>query len=360
MNEEASNGPTGAVDADSDDGANDGSPKPLGGVRTAVKRADVVREELKGVLPADYLAAWTDEDILAYKDVGITVPKTKDGFWVRDRRRGVNPRKWPSLELRAALRGELVYPRQVSEEDIYEALIIKYGLPGNWEYADVITFLDTGEKPAYTEAGVLIRDRSRALKRLDHWTCKELKAALVGQIESKYDKEALLKVLKPRLGLSETYASGFLLKNLDVTTESTMNNTLLASKLEEYKQARTKPGARLTEKSQGEAQGILYDAIRRTMKRESHEFKEGWCLILDFVHANNAKLFDGAKAFVGWAQIPMKGTQAQTFEDLLTLICATANPAERKSGAAKYQLKTILQYVVNEQERNNIIAFYGA
>lgn len=351
--------PVSPVDANSESGAGTDSSIGVSPRKQARKRVDEVRDRLVGVLDKERLAAWTDEDILLYDKTGAHVP-TVAGVWFRDRRRTRDLKKWLPQELKEALKRTIQFPKGIYDDDLYEELISRYKLPGNWEYEDVSTYLETGKKPEYTSTGLLINDRCRRQKKLEHWTGKEIKAAIAGLITAPFPVDELFNTLKYRQGLSNAYPNEFLLKNLDVTTESTLDNILLKARLEEYKATRTKPGAKLTEATIGKAQDTLYDVIRRVMKRPHSEFREGWTIILDFVNENHAKLFEGSRAFVGWSQIGVRASAAATFEDLLTLIVATAKPSERMSGAKPYRLDTILQYVSSERERENVIAFYTA
>jgi hypothetical protein len=319
-----------------------------------------LRADLTGVLTADALAAWDRDTLLTYVETKAQPTKTARGSWPIDLRRGQSMINWTGGELADWVDGLILTPKGMDEELIYDELYKRYRLPNNWTHEAVKLFVQTGEKPAVTEHGVLIEDRMRDRKTPSQWTHLELRSALLDQIESEHSKEDLVESLKARLGLSAEFSGQRILETLaDTPTEASMDNILLKSKLDEYKDAMSKYGKNLTDDTAGKAQVMLYKAIRQVMARDSVGFTEGWNILLDFVNTNYTLLFLPEIARRGYNQLGISKSAALTFEDLMSLLIHTRVPGTRQREAKIYKLDNILRYVPNEEERQNVILYYS-
>jgi hypothetical protein len=319
-----------------------------------------LRADLAGVLPADALAAWDRDTLLTYVETKAQPTKTARGSWPIDLRRGQSMINWTGGELADWVDGLILTPKGMDEELIYDELYKRYRLPNNWTHEAVKLFVQTGEKPAVTEHGVLIEDRMRDRKTPSQWTHLELRSALLDQIESDHSKEDLVESLKARLGLSAEFSGQRILETLaDTPTEASMDNILLKSKLDEYKDVMSKYGKNLTDDTAGKAQVMLYKAIRQVMARDSVGFTEGWNILLDFVNTNYTVLFLPEIARRGYNQLGISKSAALTFEDLMSLLIHTRVPGTRQREAKIYKLDNILRYVPNEEERQNVILYYA-
>lgn len=318
-----------------------------------------LRKKLEGKLEADALAAFDSASLTLFDEKRVMPNKTSHLEWPVDIRRTRNMNTWTDGALVDWANGEIKTPPGIAAETLHDELYRRYRLPGNWTEAAAIEFINTGKKPEATASGVLLEDRTRAAAPLHHWTFKEVKAALLGEIDTLSHKtEDLVKVLRQRMGLSNATSQDKILASLnDGTDEATMDNTLLEAKLAEYKNAMTSKGANLSQVSAGEAQVVLYNTIRKVMGRDPQTFHEGWLKLLNFVNAEYNVLFTPEKSRKGWSQMKLSTTAGRTFEDLLTLLLNTRNPATRAQDARQYKLERILQYVT-EPERQNVINFY--
>ena len=320
-----------------------------------------LRDELKGVLPEDALAAWSDEALLLYKEKGVWVEKTLRGNWVIDIRRTRALGEWPATALQDWLDGGVATPKGVDEDLIWEEVYKRFKVPGNFTHEAAKAYVINGVTPELTKSGLLKQDATRALKSILHWTYAELRGALLGEFEHDHSQDDLLVQLRRRLGLNDTYAGDRLLAGLEeASQEANVNDTLLKSTLQEYAALMTKYGANLTETAAGAGQRMLNNAIRNVMKRDYIGFHEGWNIILDFVNTNYNALFTPDKARRGWGQTGLTGQQLAIYENLLTLIIATRAPVGRKQNAEMFNFDTILRYVAKEQERTNIVTYYGS
>lgn len=319
-----------------------------------------LRASLVGVLPADALVAWDRDTLLTYIETKAQPTKTARGSWPIDLRRGQSMINWTGAELADWVDGLINTPKGMDEELIYDEIYKRYRLPNNWTHEAVKLFVQTGEHPAVTEHGVLLEDRMRERKTASQWTHLELRSALLDQIETDIPKEELVVSLKARLGLSSEFSGQRILETLAETpTEASMDNILLKSKLDEYKEVMSKYGKNLTDSTAGKAQVMLYKAIRQVMARDSVGFTEGWNILLDFVNTNYTVLFLPEIARRGYNQLGISKSAALTFEDLMSLLIHTRVPGTRQREAKIYKLDNILRYVPNEEERQNVILYYA-
>lgn len=345
---------------DQDAPEEEGEPTPDEEESTDPTSLEGLRASLVGVLTVDALAAWDRDTLLTYIETKAQPTKTARGSWPIDLRRGQSMVNWTGGELADWVDGLILTPKGMDEELIYDEIYKRYRLPNNWTHEAVKLFVQTGEHPAVTEHGVLLEDRMRDRKTPSQWTHLELRSALLGQIESDHSKEDLVDSLKARLGLSAEFSGQRILETLAETpTEASMDNILLKSKLDEYKEVMSKYGKNLTDETAGKAQVMLYKAIRQVMARDSVGFTEGWNILLDFINTNYTLLFLPEIARRGYNQLGISKSAALTFEDLVSLLITTRAPGTRQREAKIYKLDNILRYVPNEEERQNVILYYA-
>lgn len=320
-----------------------------------------LRASLVEKVGADAAAAWSREQMLTFIETGAYPNKTTRGNWIYDARRTHNTKAWNASELSDFIEGKLLLDRSVDESLVWEEAYARYRAPTNWTIEAFRQFVCDNTRPEVTASGVLLEDRMREQKQAHHLTFRELRAAALGEIEVPHTREDVLSHLRKRLGLSDNHSEERMLAQLPgMTNEVSMDNTFLSAKLEEYKAAMTRNPATLSEETAGAAQGMLYDAVRKVIKREYNEFVEGWNIVLDFVNENHVSLFDPYKARRGWSQVPLGKQQLALFEDLLTLIIRTREPGNRAAAAKLYNLEIVLRHMPNENERQNLFLYYAS
>jgi hypothetical protein len=349
-------GPEDETDDTEEEPADSAEPEPEA---PAVRYSDEeLRRKLKGVLEDDALEAWDYDSLYLFETKQVLPHRTPRGEWPVDIRRKRNIKAWTANSLLDWVDGNIKTPKGVDEDDIYAELYRRNKLPGNWSREDAIEYVKTGKKPGYTKHGVLIKDSMRDGAPVSHWTHLELRSALLDEIGSPHSKEEMVDALRKRLGLKDTFSARRLLDTLEESpTEANMNNTLLKSKLEEFRTVMIKPAVHLTEKSAGDAHKALWQTLRDVIRREPAEFHEGWNIVLNFVNDNYNTLFLMERRHRGWSMISLSKSALTTYEYLLTLMVETRAPNAR-SNPGTCNLNTILRYVTNEQERSNIIHFY--
>lgn len=319
-----------------------------------------LRASLMSQVGADASSAWSREQMLTFVETGAYPNKTVRGNWIYDARRTHNTAAWSASELSDFIDGKLLLDRSVDENLVWEEAYARYRVPANWTIEAFRQFVCDNTRPEVTASGVLLEDRMREQKQAHHLTFRELRAAALGEIEVPHTREEVLSHLRKRLGLSDNHSEERMLAQLPgMTNEVSMDNTFLSAKLEEYKAAMTRNPGTLSEETAGAAQGMLFDAIRKVIKREYNEFVEGWNIVLDFVNENHVALFDPYKARRGWSQVPLGKQQLALFEDLLTLIIRTREPGNRAAAAKLYNLEIVLRHMPNENERQNLFLYYS-
>ena len=332
-------------------------------VEADVEEAPVVevtdlRAQLTGKLPDSAIASWPEEYLVLYSKTGKYPDLTKRGNLPIDIRRTSKTREWEGSALEDWLEGLVKTPRGCDEELIITEIYRRWKLPGNWPAAAAKEYVLNGVRPAMTADGLLLEDETRNNSPVAHWPYRALRAALLGDIDSRFTKDELVDQLRQRLGLNSSFSETALLKDLDTTPEVSMDDVLLKAKLEEYKVAMTANPHYLTEETAADAQKMLYEAIRKVMKRDPADFTEGWLILLDFINVEFNTLFYPERARKGWSALKMNRNTLSTFEDLLTLMIFSREPRTRKAAAEIYKPQQILRWVPNEQERSNVINFY--
>jgi len=341
--------------------------EPESGEKVTVGEAEakkLTEEDLRAlysrILPEDALKGWDFATLFLYHESRVQPAKTRRGNWPVDIRRQRTLTDWSSDELLDWVDGSIKTPKGVDEQALEEELYKRFRMPGNWTVEAAKHYALTGERPEYTSQGVLKDDATRKAKSIHHWQYKELRSALLKEIDTDFTEEELLEQLRQRLGLTQSFSAARLLDSLpEMPSEANVDNMLLKSKLEEYKNIMSKNGSNLTEATAATAQVILYKAIRLVMQRDTQSFYEGWNILLDFINENYNTLFISDKARRGWAQMKVSKSASSTFEDLLTLLIHTRRPAGRVQEAKLYDLNHILRYVTSEEERNNVVIYYS-
>lgn len=318
-----------------------------------------IRQRLIGQMESDALAALDNKALILFEEKRMMPTKTSHNEWPVDLRRTKDMNTWTDGALVDWLNGEIKTPRNVLAETLTDELFRRYKLPSNWTLESAATFIKTGVKPAYTTSGVLVEDRARDTTPLNHWAFKDIKAGLLGEIDTgDNSKDDLVKALRKRLGLSNATSQEKILESLTSDTdEATMDDTILDAKLNEYKAAMTPKGKVLSAVSAGEAQSVLWGIISSVLKRDPQTFHEGWVKLLNFVNSEYATLFTPERARKGWAQIKLPKTVLATFEDVLTLLIMTRHGATRMQDAKQHKIEHMLRYAT-EAERMNVVNFY--
>lgn len=319
-----------------------------------------LREELRNVLPDVALRSWPTSALILFKKTGAWPSKTKRGNLFEDIRRTSIVRDWTVSEVEDWIDGEIKTPDNLDDEQIFDEIYRRWKLPNNWTHEDAIANIRSNGVvvPAVTKDGVLINDRIRSIAPVSQWAYADLRAALSGDIEATASKEELVSQLRKRLGLSETFSAEILLEDIkDSPTEATMDNVLLKAKLDEYRTAMSK-GQYLTEQSAADAQYMLYQTIRSVMQRPATDFAEGWLILINFISDEYNRHFNPDVARRGWSKVPLRGNALATFEDLLTLLIASRDPRQRRNIKAVCVPETVLRFIPNETERQNVLNFY--
>lgn len=307
----------------------------------------------------DSSEAWSREQMLTFLDTGVYPKKTHRGNWIYDARRTHVTKSWTSSEMLDFIDGNLVLDKSIQVAEVWEEAYRRWKAPIGWTIEAFREYVYGGTQPERTASGVLVEDRMRDQKLVHHLTYRELRAALLGEIEVPHKHDALVSQLRKRLGLSENHSEQRLLEMLPNTSlEVSMDNTLLRAKLEEYRDAISRNPATLTEATAGACQGMLYKAVRAVIKRDYNEFVEGWNIILDFVNENYSALFVPEKRARGWSQVNLSKQQLQLFEDLMSVLIATREPGNR-AAKQSYNLEIVLRHLPEENERQNLFMYYG-
>lgn len=317
-----------------------------------------LRNTLAPAVGKDQSEAWSRDEMLMYLIKGLYPQKTVRGNWVYDSRRAGRVKSWSASEISDFIDGKLKLDQHVDVSTVWEEAFARYKIPPNWTIEAFVQYVCNGSTPEYSASGLLLNDRYRDAKRVHHLTYREIRGALLGEIETKFTREELMTQYRNRLGIGKSYSTERLLAEMpNQPNEVSMDNSVLRAKLDEYKTGITKNPGTQTEETAGACQSMLYKAIRDVIKRDFNEFVEGWNIILDFVNENYTTLFDPYKARRGWSQVALGKAQLTLFEDLLTVIVATREPGNRAKKQT-YNLEIVLRHLPEENQRQNLFMYY--
>jgi hypothetical protein len=318
-----------------------------------------LRNTLAPAVGKDQSEAWSRDEMLMYLIKGLYPQKTARGNWVYDSRRAGRVKSWSASEISDFIDGKLKLDQHVDVSTVWEEAFARYKIPPNWTIEAFVQYVCNGSTPEYSATGLLLNDRYRDAKRVHHLTYREIRGALLGEIQTKFTPEELMTQYRNRLGIGKSYSTERLLAEMpNQPNEVSMDNSVLRAKLDEYKTGITKNPGTQTEETAGACQGMLYKAIRDVIKRDFNEFVEGWNIILDFVNENYTTLFDPYKARRGWSQVALGKAQLTLFEDLLTVIVATREPGNRAKKQT-YNLEIVLRHLPEENQRQNLFMYYA-
>ena len=318
------------------------------------------REEAKKKYGKD-VKHWSDQDIMLYMEVGKIPDKTKRGVWVTDILRDHRLTNWSQEALLSWADGEIQTPGDVVDEDIWDEINTRWKIPGNWTRDDLITFLTRGIMPVEIEPGIIANDKIRNAKTITQLSFTDIRLALEDKVVLKFSKDELYAEVKHRLSLTPNFPDSRIIKSLpQVEKEMSTVNTLLESKLNEYKKARldVSNGRKPSVETHAAAQSMLFSAITSVMNRPYKEFVSGWEMILDFINKEYQGLFDERNCLIGLPQAAITPTDKSTYADILNLMIHTRAPQRRKALARTYHLPTILRHVKSDLRRDNVIQYY--
>jgi len=319
-----------------------------------------LREELAGKLPKEWLETWGDDALRRFKETGEKQRKTLRGNWPSDARRHPSPTKWRINELKDAIDGFIKIKDTETEELVWQELYARYRLPGVWSREEAWMCIEHGVYPKKTPSGLWVNDTQREAKSLADFQYVELRAAILGEIETKFSREELVNAIRDKLCLKSSYDENYLIKKIFPEDNLSMNDrdVMLKSKLEEYKSVMAPASGEVSDEIAGAAQTMLWDQISKVMARPYPEFREGWNIILDFVNENYNILFKPELAYRGWRNLGFSGVKVTTFEEILALIINTRSTKNRMVQAGIFKPETVIRRITNENIRQNILAFY--
>lgn len=303
---------------------------------------------------------WTDMNVTLYLEVGKIPEKTKRGCWVEDILRGTTLSKWSQEALLDWLDQQIPTPDGRDSDEMWHEIIVRWKIPGNWEEADILTFLKTGTRPEEVEPGVLRNDKLRNAKTIEQLSYTDFRLILNKLVDSRYSDDEIIEEIRSRMQLSAAFPSARILETLPyIEADKTMADNLLTSKLEEYRVARLGNGRNTSIKTHAAAQTGFFRLIMTVLDRPYGEFAKGWEEMLDFINVNYSNLFTEKTAAMGISESSLTATEKHILTDILSLMIHTRNPARRKMDARLYNIRTVMRNVRSERRVDNVVQFYA-
>jgi hypothetical protein len=132
---------------------------------------------------------WVDSAIVHFYKTGQHPKKTSNGLFIEDRLRDLSSiEHWSFAEMEAFAKGEFTAPTIAMKGVAFIArarnlISVEKGLPaGMWAITEIVTYLQTGERPAALAGNVFANDPKREAKAPLSWTNDELRAFLRKEI----------------------------------------------------------------------------------------------------------------------------------------------------------------------------------
>lgn len=308
----------------------------------------------------DDVDAWTQSSVDTYLMLGTLPPETKRGNWVFDARRTSDITLWSTDTLLDYMEGHLDIQPKISEDVIWNEIYRRYNASRSWIRDDVKAFALTGKKPETNADGLLVNDLIRDDKILSDLSYAELRAGANGTINVKFSKEDLIDEITRRDGIVIPTPDAKILEQAAEKPTMSLDNTILKSSLERYKQALlVQNHKRLTQETIATQQMLLYRCIRNVLKTSDYtEFSAGWNIILDFVKHYESTLFSYERIHQGWGKLTLSLPEITLFGNLLTLLYDTRDPASRRSNFQKVALTAVFKQITSDIEVRNLTGFY--
>lgn len=302
---------------------------------------------------------WSVKECHDYLKKNILPAKTHRDNWVTDVRRAKDLKTWTLSECLDFVEGLLRLGKDVDIEQVWGEIFHRFKIPGNATREDVKAFVLNQTPIPATESGQLLHDVTRDAKPVEFWTYVDLRAALLGEIKTPHDKATLVKALRNILGVSEQYSEERLLDTLTTERYASMKDTLLVSKLEEYKKARMTKGNFVNPKLHGDAHAMFYRLVAKLFTREYREFKEAWTIVLDFVKREENTLFNIKRRYEHWSMVSLTGTDLRAAEDLTNLLTMSADPVVRNQGLSEDVIRNLTRHLCTDDQMQMLFTYYA-
>lgn len=305
---------------------------------------------------------WGFKDIHNWLKHDKKPTKTIGGFYKLDPLRlSKVATAWTRDELVDFLKGELKATRNASEEELEQAVVLKWQLSELWTADEVKDYVLFNRAPQLTENGYLLNDVVRTKKPAVYWTMSELKAFATGEVSETQaaSSKSLFDEIRNRLNISDSYTDERIVQLMKDYVEEPLPMSLIfvQHNLEKYKEKMGK-GQPVDEAGAAAAQGLLFNTLSRVLRLEAREFVDGWTMILDFINANISTMFDERHSFRGMSVVQLSDRDRRNFEQLLNLVIKTSNPATRYLEAKNTNFTAALGGVTDETIRQRVLSYY--
>lgn len=295
------------------------------------------------------------EEILATKQVPS---RTRRGNWLVDTQREKSFDKWSLETIYDFLDGSIQLSGPEAEDLAWSEIYRRYQLSPGTYHDDAIAWITAGTPVPVTKSGLLARDSVRESLDIEHWTYKELRATLLGEIKHPFTDEQFISRLREVSGVDDRFDTD---KLVEITLEKgygTMTHNTLESRLEQYKRIRYGSG-RQSAKVIGDNHAILLREIRRQLDQEYPLFAEGWKILLAFVKREMNTLFNDKVRYDSWKQVPLSGADLRALEDVLTLLVMSVEDDARKNGLPVDMVRGLTTHLTTEENQQKLLAFYS-
>lgn len=305
---------------------------------------------------------WSNQELVDFVASGQKPKTLTSGVFLNDPSRPLrSASEWTKGELKAWLRKEISATDKATDEDLWEELYIRFKINPCWYPADARTYVLTGEEVPSLPSGIYIRDKHRDSRPAKHWTRRELKAWCRGQIQAGIgaDTQDLINQIIPLFGVSAKLDNDSIKRRVASITEESMTMTVkfVTEDLASYAKGREDAGNNVAKAAPYQA--LLDRCINRVLRLEGEDFVQGWTELLKFFYTHSKGITGSRKLYVGVGQMVITPRGLRNFQNMLTILQNTCDPANRDRAVRNTNWEVALKEVVKEKSRQSILAYYG-
>ena len=325
------------------------------------QRHKLLADKLSGKLQKEHIAKWPADQLELFLNEGKFQYPTESGNLPHDLNRSKDPSEWKSSELKDWLNGSICAPPGTLYDHVLDEIYKRYNVNRNYVVQDMISYVLHGVNPGLVSPyGLLKNSRLRDMKGIENYTCVELMAAYVGDIESSFEQNELHEEICYRLNINKEISKRSLLIPYH---EGTFKMSNYKEQFDEIFEERTellrKFGGHVDQATMGRNQHRLIHVLKKVLKLNADEFRDVWLHLLDCAYSNWDCTFAARVRFQGWEAFYASQRDRLMAEQVFQVIDLTRAPKDRfNNQAIKNEIAVCLRYTGDEKLLNRLMGFH--
>lgn len=290
------------------------------------------------------------KDIIAYAQTyhsptGPVMPRqTVRGNPVRSLRYMVlRPGEWTTSEQLDALDGNLSKHKEFDEDTVVESIRESLRLPMEWSRDEIYDFISNDVQPPKTSNGLWVNDVNRKYVILQHLTLEQMQAFFREEITLDFTKSDICKEYRLRRGLVDLSDMIIVNQVITMTQETTPSEVrFVTDMLEGFSSYMKQAGGKHPDIA-AEAHHTMNALIGKVIRMPFVHYNEAMSIMLDYIYRNKTGIFAPHRVFGGITDVKFTPKQYAFYEQYMSLMLRTANPAERFHAAKNTSLVELVK-----------------